>query len=189
MAECTGTIMWFVILTVLSVYWVEFVGAVLLAKYRATYSGPSPDTPTCCTDRPVYGSIKIISSKKIKSAFQCGLHCTQFNITDTDTVPNSDTVRSSCTFFNFKTNTTSGLNRCELYSSRYACFNTSVLDGCTLYQATPYLGFSIFDWLVILQRENRLYNFYLKWASYKEGFGIFPNNFWMGLEKDRHMNK
>ncbi|ESN90062.1 hypothetical protein HELRODRAFT_182854 [Helobdella robusta] len=50
-------------------------------------------------------------------------------------------------------------------------------------EVTPYLGYFIYDWLVIMQRENRLYDFFRNWDTYRNGFGDFPNNFYMGNEK------
>jgi len=44
-------------------------------------------------------------------------------------------------------------------------------------------------WLVINQRINDLTNFNRNWDSYKQGFGNFEGNFWLGLENIHKITK
>ncbi|ESN90055.1 hypothetical protein HELRODRAFT_182846 [Helobdella robusta] len=140
----------------------------------------SSHKPVCCTDN-FATNLRTILTPKVRNLIDCGKQCTQFNFTNIESSPSYK--RSSCAYFNFKAKaTTNGSNTCELYSSEYQCFDTALIDKCTLYKVGPYLSYFIYDWLVIMLRENRLYDFYQNWASYKAGFGSFRYNYWIGLE-------
>ena len=47
----------------------------------------------------------------------------------------------------------------------------------------PILVTSVNGWIVIQQRMDGSTSFYLPWMDYKNGFGTYNCNFWLGLER------
>jgi len=50
-------------------------------------------------------------------------------------------------------------------------------------QSDPVPVKSVFGWIIIHQRLGDTFNWGLRWADYKAGFGSIDSNFWLGLER------
>ena len=46
----------------------------------------------------------------------------------------------------------------------------------------PVMVLSVNNWIVVQQRIDSSVSFKRNWADYKNGFGVFNGNFWLGLE-------